>query len=118
AGEAQDADPTAPYEKIVAPSILDMFRRVVVEELAGGPGESIVFTAATAGFILNNLLNAAQARGAATGITWNFTNTHDSNGQPWALQLPRIEYKLGLKYIDLMRNLVDQGLMEIRFNGY
>ena len=104
-------------EKFIGPSLLDIYRTVIVEENAAAPGLPIVFTAATAGGILINLLEAAQARGAATGITWNFTATHDSAGNPWA-KVINIEYKLGLKYKDLINNLVDQGMAEVRFSGF
>ena len=97
-------------------SLLNIFARVTVEEVAASPGKSIRFDSATAGGILDNLLTAAQARGAATGITWDFTNAVDSNGNAWSKAIS-LEYKLGLDYLSLLRNLVDQGMMEVRFDG-
>jgi hypothetical protein len=116
AGDGED-DGEKTVEKFTGLSLLDVFRRVVVEELASAPGQSLVFRTANPGAILVNLLTAAQARGAATGITWDFTNTVDSAGVPWAKIVPEIEYKLGLKYLDIIRNFVDQGLAELRFDG-
>jgi len=113
AGEGDDDGETT-SEKIVAKSLLDIFRRVVVD--TGDQSSSVVFDSATPGGILNNLLSAAQSRGSATGISWDFTNATDSAGVPWD-KVISIEYKMGLKYIDFIRNLVDQGMIELRFNG-
>lgn len=40
----------------------------------------------SAGTIARVLLQAAQGRGALVGVTWTFTDTHDSAGIPWAGQ--------------------------------
>ncbi|MCA1800467.1 MAG: hypothetical protein LC687_04945, partial [Actinobacteria bacterium] len=113
-GESKDSDPTEPFEKILAPSILDVFRRVVVDHPSG---LSLTFAGQTPGAILHSLFTDAQARGAMTGITWNFNGSTTSSGSAWTYFVPEIEYKLGLKYIDVIRNFVDQGLIELRFNG-
>lgn len=115
AGDTDD-DPEENYEKFVGKSLMDVFRRVMVEEIASAPGQSLVFDAVTPGALMINLFTAAQARGAMTGITWDFTAVNDSNGTPWPTVFD-IEYKLGLKYLEFMRNLVDQGFVEFRFNG-
>lgn len=115
AGDTDD-DPEVDTEKWIGKSLMDVFRRVVVEEIAGKPGLPVRFDTSTPGAIMINLFTAAQARGAMTGITWNFTAAVDSNGTPWPMVI-NIEYALGLKYLDFMRNMVDQGLVEFRFNG-
>lgn len=115
AGEGDDSTESF-TKKFTGFSLLNIFSRVVVEEIAEAPGADIRFDAATAGGILNNLLTAAQARGSATGITWDFDDLVDSNGDPWD-KVISLTYRIGLKYLDLIRNLVDQGMVEVRFNG-
>ena len=100
---------------VVGKSILDAFRKVVVHAVVAG--QNVVFNTATPGFILKTLIDAAQARGALTNITYNFTNTTDSNGVAWPDSLS-IEYNLGLDYLKILQNLFDKGLIEFRMNGY
>lgn len=99
----------------IGKSVLDVFRKVVVEAVVAG--QNPTFNTANPGAIIKSLIDAAQARGALTGITYNFTNTVDSNGVPWANAIS-IEYAIGLKYLDVMFNLFDKGLVEYRMNGY
>lgn len=119
--QAGDGSDEVEYDAfgVTGKSLLDIFRRVVVLPATGAPaGSTVKFNAATAGGILVNLFTAAQAagRGAMTGVTWNFSATVDSAGVAWD-KVITLEYKPGLKYIDVIRNLVDQGMIEVRFNG-
>lgn len=58
---------------------------VVVPYHPGGEnGETAV--SGKAGRIARDLLEAAQARGCLAGVTWSFTDTHDSDGNPWAYE--------------------------------
>ncbi|MFR9807058.1 hypothetical protein ACL02T_32895 [Pseudonocardia sp. RS010] len=54
-------------------------------ELGPGDGEdgAHVFPDATAGRIMREVLELAQADGALTDLVWTFTDTHDSNGVAW-----------------------------------
>ncbi|WP_181150343.1 hypothetical protein [Arthrobacter sp. MYb221] len=45
---------------------------------------NILFSAASPGRILRTLFLNAQARGWGAALAMDFTDTHDSNGQPWA----------------------------------
>lgn len=75
-----------------------------------------VFNNATPGDILDALFTHAQSHGAMQGFTWSFTGALDTDGQAWA-QILSITYKVGVKYIDVLRNLVDQGMIDFRLHG-
>lgn len=45
-----------------------------------GASATRTFTSVKAGAIMKGLIDAAQGRGALTSLTYDFTNTHDSNG--------------------------------------
>ena len=97
-------------------SLMDIFRRVTIPPNAVSSTYNV--SAVTPGNLLNTLFTAAQARSAMTGITWDFTNTVDSNGAAWdGTKLLTVQYKNGTKFLDLIRDLVDKGLIECRFNG-
>lgn len=55
-------------------------------ELGPGPGENgeHTFPAATAGRIMREVLELAQADGALLDLTWGFTDTLDSGGVAWS----------------------------------
>lgn len=74
------------------------------------------FTAQTPGLFWRTLIQAAQTRGALTGITLGFTDANDSSGQPWPANIAPT-YKVGQKYLSLMRDQVKNGTVEWRFNG-
>lgn len=58
----------------------------------------------TAGKIMRLLLTAAQARGCLAGVTWTFTDTHDSNGQPWA-RTASVRFSPGQHYAAVLGTL-------------
>lgn len=108
-------DPVDSYFTVQGRSLFDIFRKVICRNPAS-PGTSYRFTNATPGGILHTLFVDAQMRGAMTGITWSFTPTKTSGGKDWAKKVT-IEYKPGTKYIDIIRNMADQGLLDFEFNG-
>jgi hypothetical protein len=67
----------------------------------------------TVGFILNDILASAQARGALNpSFTWDFDQGVDSVGNSWPVAIS-IEYLPGAKYSDIISNLVDRELIDI-----
>jgi hypothetical protein len=101
---------------VIGKSLLDIFRKAIVYPIVLGGNNNLEFTGATAGAVMKNIIDAAQARGALTGITYNFTNTLDSNSVAWS-KVFNIEYALGLDYLKIIQNLFDKGLCEFRMNG-
>lgn len=69
-----------------------------------------------AGAILIDLLEKAQSRGAIPEIEWDFTDTHDSNGEPWQIQFI-VTYDAGIKYTDVVADMVESGMLEVRVDG-
>lgn len=89
--------------------------KVLPEGLLNADGKR-PFLSASAGTILVTLLQEAQARGALTGLAYDFTTSADSAGQPWA-QVITLYYEPGKDYLAILRNLFDQGLVDFRFSG-
>ena len=115
AGQGDDIDEDT-MQQFIGRSLMDIFRRVLVRPI--GNRTAIKFaTAVTPGFLMRILFQEAQSRGAMTGITWTFTDTLDSAGQPWAKSLNNVSFNVGTKYIDILRYLVDNMFMESRFDG-
>lgn len=59
------------------------------------------------GVILRLLLEEAQDRGGLPGVTWSFTDTDDSNGEPWASE-PDVALEIGTSYLNVIRTFVEQ----------
>lgn len=78
--------------------------------------ETRAFSAANAGTILTALINKSQARGDLPGVTVNFTTSVDSNGAAWNKTLS-IEYEVGIPLLQVIQNLIDQGVIEARMVG-
>lgn len=74
------------------------------------------FASATAGTILGTLFQRAQTRGLLAGLSWAFTDTVDSDGNPWTLQLT-IAFDAGVSYLAIIQNLVDQGVIDVQLLG-
>lgn len=74
------------------------------------------FSAANAGTILTALINKSQARGDLPGVTVNFTTAVDSNGAAWN-KVVSIDYEVGIPLLQVIQNLVDQGVIEARMVG-
>lgn len=69
----------------------------------------ITFTAATPGAILATLIDAAQARGAIPNLTYDFTATVDSAGQPWD-DTGELTFHVGMSLLDVWRVLTALGM--------
>lgn len=74
------------------------------------------FTNATPGTIMATLLLRAQTRGTSTLINYSsFTSSVDSAGNAWAKVLT-IEYETGVGVLQVLQNLIEQGVVEVRFD--
>lgn len=83
------------------------------------PSDVNIFSNITAGNIIRTYALRAQARGGGLyQITFNsFSSTLDSNGVAWTKQLPSIEYRPGVNMLQIIENLVDQGMCEVAMVG-
>lgn len=102
--------------KVVAKSLKDIFRRTIVRNTTK-PYKPRVYEDHKVGRILDNLFQSAQNRGAMTGVTWDFTTTHDSEGHPWSDTIDELELPPGQPYSEVLSSLVENGYVELRFNG-
>ena len=66
--------------------------KALVAPQTGATSQALEFVGATAGLIYRTVLEQAQARGALPLVTRDFTDTHDSNGQPWAKTVSDISF--------------------------
>ena len=75
--------------------------------------------AANAGKVMNQLLSEAQARGnRLPGLTWDFSASVDSAGQPWAVQFEEpLVIKAGQSALGVLQSLTDQGLCDWVMEG-
>lgn len=101
--------------KVIAKSLKDVFRRVIVR--ASKPYKPLVYDDRKVGYILNSLFTAAQARGAMTGLTWDFTATNDSAGNAWSDTIDQIEFPAGQPYADVLSSFIENGYIELRISG-
>lgn len=77
-----------------------------------------IYGTANAGQIMKDLIVKMQARGAGVLIDHSsFDATHDSNGQPWSLAALNISYDTGVSLLQVLQNLVGQGIVEVRCDG-
>lgn len=114
AGQLKDSV-AGDVQTFFAKSVLDAFRRAVT---VGRPSkaDSIQFNSKTVGYVLRTLLQQAQSRGALSGITWKFTDDVDSSGNKWTFNWSVI-YKAGVRYDEILRNLVDAGICRLSTSG-
>jgi hypothetical protein len=75
-----------------------------------------IYTAANPGKIISDFIGFAQARGTLGWLTYDFSATLDSAGNAWAGTID-MEFNVGLKYTQVVQDLVDTGLVEVRMNG-
>lgn len=74
------------------------------------------FTNATVGTIMATLILRAQTRGTSSLINYSsFTSSVDSNGAAWT-KLLTIEYETGVGLLQVLQNLIEQGVVEARFD--
>lgn len=70
----------------------------------------------TPGFALRLLTEKAQDRGALAGITWDFTDTYDSAGQPWPKTVTEV-VEAGKTYLEVVEAWHDRNLATARMTG-
>lgn len=66
----------------------------------------------TAGRIVDRLLNEAKTRGCLMGLTWDFSETHGSNGVPWE-NIPEFTVAIGQTYLDVVTRLANAGKVDV-----
>src|SRR5690606_19321455 len=71
----------------------------------------LIFNAATPGMVMATAMRQAQARGVLTDISWDFTATHDSEGNPWPNTITSRFSPLAT-YTQILNRLVTLGLAE------
>lgn len=74
------------------------------------------FNSQNAGQIMKVLLDETKARGVVPGMSYDFSTTHDSAGQPWS-QIITIAYEPGLDLFTILNNLSQQGMVDWYFQG-
>lgn len=104
-----------PSFEVIGKSLKDVLRRVIVRHTT--PYKPKLYENRKVGYILNDLFTAAQARGAMTGLTWDFSATVDSDGVAWADTIEKIEFPPGTKYSELTTNFIENGYLELQVNG-
>lgn len=73
------------------------------------------YVSVTPGRILVDFITAAQSRGTLTWLSIDFSATLDSTGTPWASTID-MSFNVGTKYSDIVKALVDAGVLEVQFN--
>ena len=59
--------------------------------------------------ILINLIDEAQARGALSSLTYDFTSTTDSFGNTWT-DNEEMQFSVGKSYLDVVREIAEMGI--------
>jgi hypothetical protein len=67
------------------------------------------FTAMTKAGILIALITEAQARGVLTEVTYDFTDTVDSNSDAWT-DSETMQFSIGKSYLDVIREMAEMGI--------
>ena len=124
--KTREWDEVAPSEPVqfVGTSLLDRLQKALVYSGDGSVtlAQDQTFTSATPGGILKAFFDQNFARGVdrvMRTITYaSFNQTTDSNGAAWAFTIPGpITYTVGVNYLDVIRNLVNNGTIEVRMVG-
>ena len=81
-----------------------------------------IFDGATFGSVLATLIDEAQARGAMPALTYDFTASVDSHGEPWP-DVHDLSFHVGTNLLEVWRHLVTLGLEggmtpELRLQAY
>lgn len=102
---------------VTARSILWRFETALAYPDGGaGSGNKRTFTSAAPGAVLKTLIDAAQARGALSGLTYTFGNTTDSNSAAWVGTVTQ-EYSARNTLLSIMRSLTELGQAEYETTG-
>lgn len=107
--------PGDPYQ-VQCPTYIQRLTKALVAFANLGADGQRKFTSATPGAILNTLFNEAQARGAMTGMAWDFTDTTDSSGAAWPVQWT-VSYAPGTDYLSIVQGMADAGLIDYTTTG-
>ena len=67
------------------------------------------FTATTKAGILIALITEAQARGVLTEVTYDFTDTVDTNSDAWT-DSETMQFSIGKSYLDVIREMAEMGI--------
>jgi hypothetical protein len=91
--------------------------QLLAEILVGPQGtetQELVFDGVTYGTVLITAVQQAQARDAdiLDGVTWDFTTTHDSNGEPWASSLAGLAFAPDATLLDVAGIGPEEGVAE------
>lgn len=103
------------YQVEAAGYILRLSKALVPFTGLSAGGER-VFTNATPGKIMGDLMTEAQGRGALSGLSWDFTATLDSGGTPWPQQVS-LNFQPGTDLLAILNGLAEQGLVDYITNG-
>jgi hypothetical protein len=82
-----------------------IIRRVI------GKSAPVSYASKTIGYIFNDLFTKAQLRGSLVGFTWDFTATHDSEGNTWS-DSTDVSPDFGKTYLSLLKDLSATGTCE------
>ncbi|WP_102157712.1 hypothetical protein [Zhihengliuella halotolerans] len=96
-----------------------MLRRAKVWEAGALPVDAdgkVQFLSASAGTIMDTLIQNAQTRGWGAGLSIDFDANTDSDGQAWA-KIITIAYDLDLDLEAILTNLYQQGVCDYRWEG-
>lgn len=93
------------YAIVYPQNYVYLVRRVI------GKAKPVTYSKKTVGYILDNLFHIAQLRGSLQGYTWDFTATHDSEGNAWSDQVD-LTLDFGKPYLTVMKDLVATGTCE------
>lgn len=106
-----------------AVSLLNRFKKAIVYSGTGSVtvASAQTFINATPGGILKALFDQNAARGTGRvcdEITYaSFSPTLDSAGNAWAFSYGNITYEVGVNYLDIIRNMFDNGMIEVKMVG-
>ncbi|HEY9354616.1 MAG TPA: alkaline phosphatase D family protein [Nocardioides sp.] len=114
--EGDDVAETA-FARFTGALMPQRFAETVIEPQAGNEKKELVVTAVTPGALALTLLAQAQARGALTDITVDFTTTHDSNGTPWPEVVNGKWSSSKTTYLQVLQKLATLGLAEFELTA-
>ena len=78
--------------------------------------KAVSYSSKNMGFIFNDLLTKAKARGALARYTWDFDGSSDSEGNAWTY-LVDLTIDIGQSYLDLLKQMAQNGWLEFRVEG-
>jgi hypothetical protein len=116
--EGDQLDPSGVW-KYDCPSYIWVLKKAIMyahPDFAPVNGQRVYSTSATAGFIMNDLIAEAKARGALEGFFWTFNGSTDSSSQTWN-QFFAYGIPLGTDVLSVLLTLADAGLIDFRMTN-